>query len=332
MKRILFLKKLSVSAVILIILFSINSCNRQTNISGPPSSLPPAVPLGVRIYYASDGEITVEWQQNQDINLNGYNVYRKTDSTDFSLIFFTQNDYYFDDSLDYNTKYIYAISSVDIYGRESEKSDTVSAIPINRYHPDTPRGVTINARNWVGVKYIYLEWQPDFDTDVRRYNIYRSINSNFTADTSNFIGFSNNVSFSDSLNLQLYTEYFYKIKAVDNGGLKSQESNQVNDEILDIPEIIFPQDSFETDYFSNFLIMALDKPATYEVVVQRNEYFGEFYDKTIYTNITNDTLSIDFSPSYLYYQTYYWRVITYSNGSEPNSISKLYSFTLKPSN
>ncbi len=121
MKRTLFLKKLFSTAVILITLFSLNSCNRQTNISGPASTLPPAVPVGVSIYYASDGEITVEWQQNQDVNLNGYNVYRKTDSTNFNLIFFTQNDYYFDDSLDYNTKYIYAISAIDIYDQRKCK-------------------------------------------------------------------------------------------------------------------------------------------------------------------------------------------------------------------
>ncbi len=78
--------------------------------------------------------------------------------------------------------------------------------------------------------------------------------------------------------------------------------------------------------------MALQTPATYKIVVQRNEYFDEFYDKTIFSNTTNDTLAIDFSPTYLYYQTYYWRVITYSQSSEPNSISKLYSFTLKSLN
>jgi fibronectin type 3 domain-containing protein len=316
--------------VISLLIISFYGCERPVDVNQPNTGLPPAVPTGVGVYYASDGEIIIDWNTNNNPELNGYNVYRKSDSTDFKLIYFTQNNYYIDDSLSYDITYYYYVTSEDIFNKESSPSDTVNAQPINRYNPYQPTGLSINARNWDNQLSVYLTWYPNNESDVRRYNIYRSEFPSFTADTSTYIGYSSSTSYSDTFNLSFYLQYYYRIKAVDNGGLQSIQSGIVNDEIYPIPEVYIPQDSAQTSYFSKFLIKALEVPATYQVVVQTNQYFGEFYNNQIYSTITNDTLGIDFTPDYLYGNTtYYWRIIIYSDpNGEPNSISPLYNFTL----
>ena len=332
LKKIIVVQFLSKKNILILSssVFLFCGCSRQLNLNQPDNRLPPAAPEGLEVYSASDGEIILDWHANNDNTVNGYNIYRSSDSVNFNFINFTQNNYYYDDSLEYNIEYKYYITAVNIFNRESAQSDTVAGMPVNRYSPSTPYGLKINARNWDNMKSVYLQWQPNFESDVRRYNIYRSIEPGFTADTTSYIGFSSAVNYSDTLNLSIYTVYYYRIKAVDNGGLKSSESSQVNDQIFPVPQLIFPADGSSQNYFSQFLIQALQVPATYQVVVQTNQYFGEFYNNQIYSTVTNDTLAIDFSPVYLYGNiTYYWRVITFSNSSgQANSISPLYSFTL----
>ena len=71
-------------------------------------------------------------------DLKGYNIYRKTNSTDYVFLTFTANSYWFDDSLSYTEKYFYKISAIDIWGEESQRSEEVSATPVNRYNPQKP--------------------------------------------------------------------------------------------------------------------------------------------------------------------------------------------------
>lgn len=307
-------------------------CERLTDANQNDDGIPPAVPTGVRIYYASDGEILVEWNSNFEADLKGYNVYRKTNKTDYFFLSFTKNSYWFDDSLSYDEKYFYKISAVDIWEQESERSIEVSAIPINRYNPKTPRYISINARNWEGKISVYLDWEPSTESDVVGYNIYRNLNSSFNADSTNQIGFTNVIQFNDTNNIQLYKDYYYKIRAVDKGGWMSEASSLVNDQIYDMSAQIFPSNDSLVNYFTDFMIKAVKAPANYRVIVQTNEYFGEFWSTSFSSSIIDDTIKVKFNPPYLYpYFYYYWRVITYSNNnSEPNSISPIYKFKVKP--
>jgi hypothetical protein len=325
-----FVKKtFSVLPVIIIIIF-IQSCERPTESTGDPG-IPPAVPTGLIIFYASDGEITIDWRNNSEPDVKGYNVYRRTASTELVNIGFTQSSFFFDDSLYYDTTYYYRVSAVSIWNRESDLSDEVSAAPINRFSPRRPLWVQINARNWEGEKSVFLNWWRNEESDVAGYNIYRSTNPSFISDSSSFIGFTSSINFADTFQLSLYTNYYYKIKAVDKGGLLSEDSETKQDFILDIPEIIFPQDNSEVNFFTDFLILALDIPAAYRITVQTNPFFDEIWNSTIETNVINDTLKIRFNPPYLETgRIYYWRVSTYSgNSQDPNSISGLFSFILK---
>ncbi len=315
---------------IFLIVVLISGCERQIDINQTDNNIPPAVPVGLHIGYASDGLIAIAWQNNVEADLKGYNVYRSTDSVNFTYLNFTTNNYYFDDSLNYNTTYYYKISSVNIFNIESQLTNFVSAEPKNLYPPSTPIGLSINARNWEGNLSVYLSWLPNSEGDIAGFNIYKSLSPNFNADTSTFYAFVKGISFSDTANLKFYTQYYYRIKAVDKGGLTSDPTGIVNDEIYEIPQVVFPQNGAQTSFFNYFIIKAIKVPANYKIIVQNNIYYGEVWSTNFSTSTTNDTLSVLFDASYINSNTpYYWRVVTYSqNADNPNSVSPLYKFVI----
>lgn len=317
--------------VLLPLLGLYNGCERNTPSDIIGDNLPPAVPINVKIYSAYDGEIQIVWHANVEPDLKGYHIYRSTDSTHFFLIAFSDQNYYLDDSLEYSIKYYYYITSLDIENHESEPSKVVSAVPKNVYPPFAPRFLTINARNWINDINIYLTWDPGYETDIAGFYIYRSTTENFIPDSSTLVGFTHNITYSDTLALSLLLTYYYKIKAVDKGNLLSDPSSQVSDMILPIPDIIYPIGSVKTNTLI-FKFMAIPVPANYKVSLQSNPYIGEFWSKEFSSNTVNDTLSVDFTGNFIDYNvTYYWRVSTYTiDNSNPNSISSLYSFTLLP--
>lgn len=317
----------------IIIIFTIifYSCGRETDIFSPDNEIPPAVPADVRITYAADGEIFIEWKENIEANLKGYYIYRSIDnSNDFLQIDFTSDNFYFDDSLNYENTYYYRISAVNKNGIESSKSGIVFATPKNIYIPYRPRYLTINARNWEDKISIFLSWTPNPESDVMGYQIFRSTNPDFNPDSSNYLVFTSSSDYEDKYDLEFYKNYYYKIKAVDKGNLISDASDEVNDLILEIPEIYFPEDNSYINYFSNFKIKGIKIPATYKIILQENELYGEIWSKAIYSTVVNDTINIPFDAYGLQYNVYYyWRVMTFSNSNNPNSISKLYKFKLK---
>ena len=306
-------------------------CERNAPTETAGDNLPPAVPIGVKIYSAYDGEIEIVWHENVEADLKGYNVYKSTDSTHFNLIEFSSQSYYLDDSLDYNEKYFYRVTALDMENRESNASTIVSAIPKNVYKPYAPRFPQVNARNWIGEKSIYLTWDPGFETDIAGFYIFRSTLPGFVPDSTNINGFSTSSVYSDTSNLSLLTPYFYKIVAVDKGNLRSSPSSEVSDKILPVAETVTPIGTIMTNILI-FKFIAVSVPSTYEITLQSNPYFGQIWSKVLTTNRINDTISINYDGNYIDYGVnYYWRVVTYSEGnSNPNSISSLNNFILQP--
>ncbi len=305
-------------------------CERPTGYNQTDSGIPPAVPASPAVYAAYDGTVLIYWQNDPEADLKGYNVYRSTDSVNFAFLAFTSDNSFVDDSLNYNTRYYYRITALDIWNNESSPSVVISAVPENKYAPYAPAGISINARNWEGQESVYLSWNPNPESDIAGFRIYRSTAVGFNADSSSYIGYTDKLEYKDTVNLKLYQTYYYALKAVDKGGLISSASGEVNDEIFGIPQIVFPKDGETTSYFQQFIIKAVDNPAKYEIIVQDNEYFGELWSTDFNTAETGDTLYVPFTANYVYPGTYYWRVATYSdNGSGPNSISKLYKFIIK---
>ena len=317
------------SAILLAIIFA--GCERLTIPVEENNKVPPAVPSGLSVYYSSDGLIILRWNKNKDVDILGYNIYRRINKTSFDFMEFTTNNYFYDDSLNYSDTYYYKISAVNTSHNESFTTDSVSARPINNYKPSQPRDLSINARNRQGILSVFLIWQPGYEYDIKQYNIYRGNAEDFEVSGSSYVGTSNTFFYEDKLNLQTGHTYFYKVTAVDKGELVSTPSESVNDIIYNVPELISPADNSILDYLPVFKIKTLPYPAIYKIVVQSNEYSNEIWSSTIQSDIINDTLNIDFYYYGIEYgAAYYWRVLTYSpNGSDANSISNLSSFRIK---
>ncbi|MGE5797242.1 MAG: fibronectin type III domain-containing protein [Ignavibacteria bacterium] len=320
---------LSASVLFSIVLFL--RCDRPRENNKNEDGLPPAVPVGLNLYSAGDGEILIEWRNNSEADLKGYNVYKSIDDTQFVNITFTTDNYFFDDSLAYDSTYLYRISAVDIWERESSLSPEISARPVNKYPPEAPRYVDVNARNWMGDESVFLSWQPNIETDIAGYNIYRNTFSSFTADSTSLIGYSNKENWSDTVNLSQLTIYYYKIRAVDKGGLLSNESLEAYGQILKMPEIVFPGDDGAMSYYGNFRFTAAGAPAVYKIIVQSNIILGTLWEKEISSNLIDDTLEVQFDYPYAEpNKEYYWRIASYSGSTGPNSVTKLYKFKIRP--
>lgn len=317
--------------IIIILSLSVISCERLTETSIADDCLPPAVPVGLRIVFGYDGEVGLEWNANNEADIRGYNVYRRENKTVSILIAFTTDSYFFDDSLNYDSQYYYKISAVDLAGKESAATSEILAEPENIYSPVPPRFPLINARNWENNLSIYLSWEKSFESDVEKYFVFRSEEQGFIADTNSFIGESTQNYFNDTIDLKLDTKYFYKIEAIDKGGLISPASEEVNDEIYQTASLIFPEDSAEVGYFDFFKIKTINKPAAYRISVMTNPYFGEYWAAEFYSQATDDTISVRFNPDYVDVNVnYYLRIAVYSVSEQPNSISNLYNFIIVP--
>lgn len=315
-----------------LILMLTAGCERPTDLRTYDDGIPPAVPAGIIVYYEADGEVGIEWRRNTEADLKGYNIYRKVGDSDYTKIDSTTRNYYFDDSLEYNLTYYYKISATDIWGRESNLSNEVSAAPINKYAPQIPRGLIVNARNWEAQLSINLKWNFNNESDIAEYRIYRGLEPGFTPDSLTFLAATINNSFNDTSDLSFYTMYYYKLRAVDKGGLVGGISSVVGDLILEAPELIFPKNNSTVEYFQHFKIKTINIPAEYEIIVQTNFFYGIFWRKRFFTDVVNDTISVAFTTPYIEAnRQYYWRVVTYTVSSEmPNSVSRLYNFTVKP--
>ena len=319
---------------LLLLLFSVillQGCERNAPTETAGDGLPPAVPVNLKIYSAYDGEIQIVWHANVELDLKGYNIYRSTDSTHFSMIGFSDQNYYLDDSLDYDVKYFYRVTALDVENRESNASYIVGAVPKNVYKPFAPSFPQINARNWPAGKSVYLTWDPGYETDIAGVYIYRSTVQGFTPDSTNFHGFSAISTYSDTSDLSLLTLYFYKIVAVDKGNLRSSPSSEVGDKILPVVSVVSPLGTLHANTLT-FKFIAVPVSTSYEVTLQSNPYFGQIWSKVLTSTTIDDTITVDYDGNYIDFGVnYYWRVVTYTNDySSPNSISPLYNFVLQP--
>ena len=308
-------------------------CQRDTPVEIEDDGIPPAKPIGLKVWYSYDGEIGIEWNKNLENDISFYKIFRTIGvNSDYTLIDSTSSTFYSDLNLEYDSTYYYKISAVDQFGRESNLSDSVFATPKNLYSPYPPYYLNINGRNWDDSLSVKITFGESFSSDVQFYEVHRSLIDGFEPEEESMIGKTDRLSFTDSGKLELLTTYYYKIIAVDKGGLKSVPSVQVSDLILDKPIPITPANNSEVDYFAEFEIQTCSLPANYKIVIQSNVVYGPEIELNFSSSLTNSSVrvpikNVTFSP----YTDYYWRIYTYTqNNNIPNSFSELYKFTIVP--
>jgi hypothetical protein len=310
-------------------------CERVIDIDDNSGNLPPSTPSGFAVYSAYDGTVILRWNLNPGDNTSGYNIYRSIDDTIYvrkiATVTGTDINYYYDDSLYYNSTYYYKISAVNTEQKESALSSFIKANPVNIYTPSRPANLSVMGRNWNNKGYFYLSWNSNSESDIAGYKIYRSEKSDFTANSSTLIGTALANQFFDTLNnFASYKYYFYKIAAFDKGNLTSSETAVQSDLILDVPVIVAPQNNAALSYLDVFSIKTLPVACTYKIVVSTNPYVGEIWSKEIYAAPSSDNLDFIFDYSFVSQGDYYWKVAAFSgSNTEPNSISPTYKFTIK---
>jgi len=97
------------------------SCERN-KISDPVDDfISPATPSNLKIFGAFDGQIGIEWNHNQESNLDGYIIYKSINNQNhFVKTGFTSNNYFIDGSLYYDSTYFYKVSAINKAGIESK--------------------------------------------------------------------------------------------------------------------------------------------------------------------------------------------------------------------
>ena len=309
------------------------SCSRESFVEPIDDGRPPAIPTNLKIFGAQDGEIGIEWDKNSEGNIAGYKIYRSVNMPD-NFIFITKvNDNYFiDEHLEYDSTYYYKISAVNLFGHESLMTDSVYAKPTNIYAPLSPNNVRINARNWPSTPTILLYWDSPPDTDIKGYYIYRSTTESFEADTLHYLDITSHTSYLDTKNIIPLTKYYYKIKAVDKGFLKSPSTFIVGDVVLNSPILIFPYNSSIIQKLTEIRFKTVSLPAQYKLVIQSNDVYGTVKEFNFSSELTDQEIKINVSGIQLESsKTYTWRIFTYTSSEiDPNSFSESFTFTYIP--
>jgi hypothetical protein len=314
---------------LLIVLFTllILGCSRELNEMTGPDTTPPSPPQGLSVYFAGDGMVILVWQNNTEPDVDFYRIYRSSDSINFFNIGQSYENIFSDKGLDYDSVYYYYITAVDNSGNESQPSSIVSAKPVNKYPPTQPFGLSVDAHNDPDGIYFNLKWYKNPDGDIKLYRVHRSTTQNFTPSDLNLVGWTKDNYFRDTVNLSVNQRYFYKIVAVDKGGLESKPSYEDDDIILKCPSLLNPQDNGTTDYNPVFKWKKVENASGYIIFVSTSKFGNEIWKKVI-TGENSDTLSVTYlGPSLYDGRIYFWKVATFTKSENMiNSISETRSF------
>lgn len=191
---------------------------------GGGDTVAPAAPTGLT---ATGGNSTVSlnWNDNNETDLSGYNVYRSTTSggpytkLNGSLV---SSSNYADNTVSGGVTYYYVVRAVDTSLNESGNSNQASATPTDTIAPAAPTGLSASAGNQT----ISLDWNDNGESDLAGYYVYRSTVSGgpYTRQNTTLLGSSN---FTDA-NVTNGTAYYYVVTAVDTSSNESANSGQVS--------------------------------------------------------------------------------------------------------
>ncbi len=183
----------------------------------------PAAPAGITAAPQGPGN-ALDWSDNTDPLLAGYNVYRSTSSTSgfvkVNTSTVTTSDY-LDTTAAAGTKYYYKVTAVDSWGGESVASAVVNSTrDADTVPPARPTGLVANGAG----NGVQLTWSANTDVDLAGYRVYRSDAAAGTYLPLNSGALVTDASFLDSAN-QAGEHWYYKVAAVDLSANESAMSD-----------------------------------------------------------------------------------------------------------
>jgi len=297
---------------------------------------PPAIPTGLVIVaeHSGDGQIMLSWNANSERDFDRYRIYRSLagDVADqYSQLAETQATTYVDAGLEYTVDYYYRISAIDENDNESERSAAVHIIPININPPQTPANFRVYGYNLPnGNPYIDLRWSANSETDLDYYAIYRDTIGLFPTDAARLLQ-TVTVNYYIDENVTVGQKLYYKLIAVDRGGMTSNPTGVQSDLPLAVPVLSQPANNSTLTATPPTFIWNISPNATkYKLIVRLSQQSDEFWTREVTqpTSGTTVTLPMPTTPALASARSYYWQVAAYSsNNSEVNSYSLIWKFT-----
>lgn len=130
----------------------------------------PKAPTDVSAESGLARKVNLKWNKNEEKDISEYWVYRgiegRLDSSPHSKVKANINTFT-DTDLKDNVRYSYAVKAVDADGLEGELSSIVSAV--TKQLPGAPVGL----KGQAGQGRVSLKWEPNKETDIKGYNVYR---------------------------------------------------------------------------------------------------------------------------------------------------------------
>jgi len=188
----------------------------------PIDITPPAPPTGL-VATPGDGSVSLDWNDNNEPDLAGYNVYRSLTSgsgyTQLNGPLVTLSEYT-DDTVINGTTYYYVVTAEDVSTNESGYSNEDLATPADTTPPAAPTGLVATAGN----ETVGLDWNDNNEPDLAGYNVYRS-----TTSGSGYGKLNGPIVTASNYTDDTVTNgipYYYVVTAVDTNDLESGYSNE----------------------------------------------------------------------------------------------------------
>ena len=189
------------------------------------NSIPPATPTGLTATPGT-GKVTLNWNDNNEGDLYGYDIYRATTSGgQINRLNLVRNktSAYTDTNVGGTITYYYIVTAVDTNFNVSGDSVEVSAtVPADSIPPAAPSGLSAISGDLI----VSLAWNRNTEPDVNGYNIYRSTVSGGPYTMQNW-AILTGTNFTDTAVIN-DTTYYYVVTAVDTSLNESVNSGQVS--------------------------------------------------------------------------------------------------------
>ncbi len=184
----------------------------------PFDTIPPAAPTGLHAI-GGDGMVLLDWFDNSEPDLIGYNVYRNTapsfpSTPGYRIATQITQSEYMDDTVINGQIYYYKVKALDTSLNRSAPSSEVSATPEGP--PEVPTNLTVSA---VGSGRMDLQWTDQAD-DENGFKVERKISGGsyeHIATLGVAVDTNSVVSYSD-MGLDSSTTYTYRVYAYNSNG------------------------------------------------------------------------------------------------------------------
>ncbi|NIP54879.1 MAG: hypothetical protein GWN94_05485, partial [Phycisphaerae bacterium] len=189
-----------------------------------PDRIPPPVAAPTNLSaIGGENQVYLDWDDNTEPNLAGYNVFRSTTSgTEYvQIATAVLTSEYVDSNVIGGMQYYYVVTAIDTSDNESDHSNEASATPNDTVAPAAPAGLSAKACG----SQVYLDWDDNTEPDIAGYNIYRS-----TSSGGGYVRIVANLTtsaYSDG-DVDNGITYYYVVTAEDLNGNESGYSDEVS--------------------------------------------------------------------------------------------------------